>query len=193
MFEVYNLDVLPNDTILQVHNSIIEDRYPPHVGALEFYVRLSELEIKIRELMKSRNVPVFDAVYGIKRSGWILGACLSNRLELPLFTKTEIKCIPPKFKHILIVDTVSWTGRSLRRAFSHLQDANKSAMHAAVLFVYQKCNIGSDLKIIAGDNCIHVPVFFYHKDFELRFSHDLDYADRATEIQQRILISKRIS
>jgi hypothetical protein len=159
-----------------------ENRYPPHIGALEFYVRASELEFRIRNLVREDRTLPFDGLLGIKRSGWVLGTFLSNRLDLPLFAKSEIGSIPPKFQNILVVDTVAWTGRSLRRALSHLRNANLKATHAAVLFANMKFKVGDEFKVIQGDSCIHVPVFFFNKGFMFGYAHDMDYADRALAI-----------
>ncbi len=50
------------------------------------------------------NANDYDCIICLKRSGFILGAFLSNQKVLPLFTSSEIKSIPPKFTRILVVD-----------------------------------------------------------------------------------------
>lgn len=56
----------------------------------------------------------FDAIVCIKRSGFIGGAYLSNQLSIPLFTTTEIKSIPEKFKTILLFDDKCHSGTTMR-------------------------------------------------------------------------------
>lgn len=181
-----------NDAKSKACDTANENRYPPHIGALEFYVRAANLEFQILDLIASKRAPPFDALFGIKRSGWVLGTFLSHRLELPLFAKSEIAKIPPKFKHILIVDTVAWTGRSLRRAVTRLNDAGLPVTHAAVVFANPKRNISDDLQLIFGDTCIHVPVFFFNRDFRFSFAHDSDYVTAALDVERERLKRKRI-
>ena len=57
----------------------------------------------------------FDCLVALKRSGWIMGACLSNNMNLPLFSSTELKNIPSKFKHILLIDDKICTGKSINK------------------------------------------------------------------------------
>jgi hypoxanthine phosphoribosyltransferase len=62
----------------------------------------------------------YDCIVCLKRSGFILGAFLSNQKTLPLFTPSEIKAIPSKFTRILIVDDKVCTGKSLNRVKNKL-------------------------------------------------------------------------
>ena len=57
----------------------------------------------------------FDCIVALKRSGWILGAFLSNKLNQPVFTTSEINSIPDKYKSILIVDDKICKGKSIKK------------------------------------------------------------------------------
>jgi hypoxanthine phosphoribosyltransferase len=57
----------------------------------------------------------YDCIIALKRSGWILGAFLSNQKTLPLFTVSEMKSIPPTFNRFLIVDDKICTGKSFNK------------------------------------------------------------------------------
>jgi hypothetical protein len=148
--------------------------FPPHVGPVEFFVRAVELERRILKL----DIEPFHALFALKRSGWVLGAMLSNRLRLPVFTRSEIESIPEGFERILVVDTVSWTGRSLRRSASRLRDAGAEFVHAAVLFAHEKHDVGVEFDVTVGDVCLHIPVFFFHEGFRYEFCRDAEFAER---------------
>lgn len=62
----------------------------------------------------------FDCIICLKRSGFILGAFLSNQKTLPLFTSSEIKSLPEKFKRILVVDDKICTGKSFNKTINKL-------------------------------------------------------------------------
>jgi hypoxanthine phosphoribosyltransferase len=62
----------------------------------------------------------FDCILALKRSGWILGAYLSNQKTLPLFTVSEVKSIPKNYERILIVDDKACTGKSFNKAINKL-------------------------------------------------------------------------
>ena len=62
----------------------------------------------------------FDCLICLKRSGFILGAFLSNQKTIPLFTPSEIKSIPEKFTKILVVDDKICTGKSLNKVINRL-------------------------------------------------------------------------
>lgn len=70
----------------------------------------------MQSLAEKINASDYDCIIALKRSGWILGAFLSNQKTLPLFTVSEIKSIPPKFTRLLIVDDKICTGKSFNRA-----------------------------------------------------------------------------
>ena len=58
----------------------------------------------------------FQAIVALKRSGFILGAFLSNQKTLPLFVVSEIKSMPITFSNILFVDDKTCTGKSFNKA-----------------------------------------------------------------------------
>jgi len=57
----------------------------------------------------------YDAIVCLKRSGFIMGAYLSNQLGLPLFTPAEIDKIPKELNRILVVDDKIFTGKSINK------------------------------------------------------------------------------
>jgi len=62
----------------------------------------------------------FDCIIALKRSGFILGAYLSNQLTIPLFIPSEIKSIPSNFTKILVVDDKICTGKSINKVVNKL-------------------------------------------------------------------------
>ena len=68
--------------------------------------------VKLSDRINSSD---YDCIISLKRSGWIMGAYLSNQKVLPLFTVSEIKSIPKKFDRILIVDDKICTGKSINK------------------------------------------------------------------------------
>lgn len=61
-----------------------------------------------------------DCIVCIKRSGFILGAFLSNKLDKPLFTQSEINSIPSKFRRVLLVDDKIQTGKTFNKTYNKL-------------------------------------------------------------------------
>lgn len=76
----------------------------------------------------------FDCIVCIKRSGFILGAFLSNKLTKPLFTQSEIDSIPKKFKNVLLVDDKIQTGKTFNKTNNKLKAKNFKTK-TATLFV----------------------------------------------------------
>lgn len=75
--------------------------------------------IKLENILKTVE---FDYIVALKRSGWIMGVYLSNKLIKPLFTVSEIKSIPDKNKTILIVDDKICTGKSINKVKNKLKE-----------------------------------------------------------------------
>jgi hypothetical protein len=67
----------------------------------------------------------FDCIVAMKRSGLMMGAFLSNKLNIPLFITSEIPSIPKKFKRVLLVDDKIWRGRSFRKYTRELKSYGK--------------------------------------------------------------------
>lgn len=67
----------------------------------------------------------FDCIVATKRSGLIMGAYISNKLNIPMFTTSEIGSIPNIFHYILLVDDKIWRGRQFRKYTRQLQSAGK--------------------------------------------------------------------
>jgi len=74
----------------------------------------------------------FDCIVALKRSGWILGAFLSNKLNKPVFTTSEINSIPDKYKSILIVDDKICKGKSIKKIENKLKKKNKITYSASL-------------------------------------------------------------
>ena len=89
------------------------------VDASRFFALLEQLTQAAAELD-----PPADAVLGVKRSGLFPAVYVSERLDLAMFTSSEIASFPAdKFSHPLIVDTTCWSGGSLRSLTRKLQEA----------------------------------------------------------------------
>jgi hypoxanthine phosphoribosyltransferase len=84
-------------------------------------------------LCEKINAKDFDCIIALKRSGWIVGAFLSNQKTIPVFTVSEIKSIPPNFQRFLIVDDKVCTGKSLNRVVNKLPDG--SYIKTAAMYV----------------------------------------------------------
>lgn len=169
MFSGFETDSL----VEKIHRAGAE--HPPNVGPVEFYVRAKRLEKIIRDM----NAPPFHALLAIKRSGWVLGVILSHALGLPVFAKVEVDNIPPKLTRILIVDTSSWTGRSIRRAFSTLESHAHAECTAAVLMIKRGLVFPPEMNVVAESECDGIPRFFFHPDFKYEFCSDRDWIGEA--------------
>ena len=82
-----------------------------------------------------KDISEFDCIICLKRSGFMLGAFLSNQLTKPLFTSSEIQSMPKDFKSALIVDDKICTGKSIHRARKKLIRNNVSRTFSAVLYI----------------------------------------------------------
>jgi hypoxanthine phosphoribosyltransferase len=78
-----------------------------------------DIEILISKLDKK-----FDCIVASKRSGWIMGVFFSNKLEIPVFTVSEIESIPLKFNNILVVDDKIDKGKTIKRIKNQLENKN---------------------------------------------------------------------
>ena len=76
----------------------------------------------------------FDCIVALKRSGWIMGAFFSNQTGKPVFTPSEIKSLPSKYKSVLIVDDKICKGKALRKVENKLR-AKEKITHSACLYV----------------------------------------------------------
>jgi hypoxanthine phosphoribosyltransferase len=112
-------------------------------------------------LIKSGHKP--DSIVCLKRSGFLLGAYLSNQLALPLFTAQEIKNIPVKYRTILVVDDKVSTGASMRKVI------NKIQTHCTPALIISACLYTVNRK---------EPKFLTHCIEWLRVSHDMFYEIR---------------
>jgi hypoxanthine phosphoribosyltransferase len=74
----------------------------------------------------------FDCIVALKRSGWMLGVFLSNKLTRPVFTPAEIKSIPKHFNVILVVDDAICKGKSFKTVTNKLAKMNKRFITAAM-------------------------------------------------------------
>lgn len=76
-----------------------------------------------------------DAIVCIKRSGFILGVYLSNKMTKPLFTQSEIDSIPNKFKNILLVDDKIQSGATMNKYYCKLKRKGFNNIRTASLFI----------------------------------------------------------
>ncbi len=81
--------------------------------------------------LNDNNVDI-DAIVAIKRSGFIMGAVISNYLEKPLYTTSEIENIPNKFKNILLVDDKICSGKTIRKFTYKLLSHDKKVVTASL-------------------------------------------------------------
>lgn len=85
--------------------------------AIDYLQDLEALKEKVAQLK-------IDAIVALKRSGWIAGVYLSNKLTIPVFTPSEIKSIPIEFLVILVLDDKVWSGKSMRKVLNKLKHKN---------------------------------------------------------------------
>jgi adenine/guanine phosphoribosyltransferase-like PRPP-binding protein len=79
-----------------------------------------EYELALNLLLEKIPKGRFNCIVCLKRSGFIIGAFLSNKLNLPLFTASEINSIPDNFINVLIVDDKICTGKSIKKVLNKL-------------------------------------------------------------------------
>ena len=84
---------------------------------------------KLQNILKHEDI---DAIVAIKRSGFIMSAILSNFLEKPLYTTSEISTIPDKFKNILLVDDKICSSKTIRKYMYKLSQYNKNIISASI-------------------------------------------------------------
>ncbi len=93
----------------------------------------------------------FDCIVALKRSGFIMGVFLSNKLNKPLFVPSEVDSIPDRFKNILVVDDKICKGKSIQKVINTLKDKNiKTAalyIERDVLTDYYVVNLGKIVKM----------------------------------------------
>lgn len=115
-----------------------------HVSAARYVELLDELAAVVRELPDRP-----DAVIGIKRSGLFPAVYLSEVLKMPMFTDYEAQKFPwPRLRSPLVVDTVAWSGGSVRHALRQLSDAG--ADRAQVLVMFARCEPAPGLEAYSG-------------------------------------------
>ena len=77
----------------------------------------------------------FDCIIALKRSGWIMGAFFSNQTGKPVFTVSEIKSLPKKYKNILIVDDKICKGKAIKKVENKLKSIGINNMRSACMYV----------------------------------------------------------
>jgi hypoxanthine phosphoribosyltransferase len=109
---------------------------PCRVDAAQYLALIEELVDQAAGLC-----PPIDSVVGIKRSGLFPAVVLSHRLELPFFTAAEARLFPyPRLQWPLVVDTVAWTGETIRRCQHRLERSGVPAEHLRVLVMYARAD-----------------------------------------------------
>ncbi len=100
---------------------------------------------KDMQALQSKVGKDFDCIVAIKRSGWMLGSFLSNQLDKPVFTVSEIDSIPKNYKRCLIVDDKICTGKSINRVARKL---TKRGMFCKTACMYVEKNVIPDYFVI---------------------------------------------
>lgn len=83
-------------------------------------------------LVSKLKLEKFNCIVCLKRSGFILGATISNVLDIPLFVPSEINSIPKKFTNVLIVDDKICTGKSIKKVINSLYLQGKQTKTASL-------------------------------------------------------------
>jgi hypothetical protein len=111
------------------------EKAPPcHVDAVRFIALIEALVDAAGKLD-----PAPDSIVGIKRSGLFPAVVLSHKLALPFFTATEAKYFPyPRLQWPLIIDTVAWTGETIRRCQHRLDRAGVPVERLRVLVMFAR-------------------------------------------------------
>lgn len=81
-----------------------------------------QYEKDLKELTNKLRGKRYDCIVCLKRSGFIIGVYLSNKLTIPLFIQSEIKSIPDSYKNILIVDDKIKTGKSFKKIINKFNE-----------------------------------------------------------------------
>jgi hypoxanthine phosphoribosyltransferase len=110
--------------------------------------------------------PAADSVVGIKRSGLFPAVVLSHRLKLPFFTATEAKYFPyPRLASPLIVDTVAWTGETIRRCQHRLERAGVPEERLRVLVMFARLDPPPPVPHLHWlETTARIPQFWYAED-----------------------------
>jgi len=87
----------------------------------------------------------YNAIVCLKRSGFIAGAVLSNKLSLPLFAAQELSSIPLKFKHLLIIDDKIHSGKSIQKIKNKL--TNKGFLTTTAVIYNQGGRGRADIEV----------------------------------------------
>ncbi|HZU95914.1 MAG TPA: phosphoribosyltransferase family protein, partial [Planctomycetota bacterium] len=96
---------------------------------------------------------------GIKRSGFFPAVYLSHQLGLPMFADAETSQIPERMGHVLLVDAVVNTGKTMERVKRRLLRAGKTVT-TAVLYKENSSSYGVDRFLEVHTDLVH---FFYER------------------------------
>lgn len=96
---------------------------------------IKEYELALNLVLEKIPKNKFHCIVCLKRSGFMIGVFLSNKLDLPLFTASEIKSIPDNFINVLIVDDKICTGKSMNKVMKKMPNKNR---FTASLFIESK-------------------------------------------------------
>lgn len=110
---------------------------------------LQDLKI-LKKMIISVTVKT-HAIVALKRSGWIVGAYLSNQLNLPVFSPSEINSIPSEFTHILVVDDKMWSGKSMQKVLNKLWRKQKSTLTAVLYLEDGRSNLPGPLQLFVQE------------------------------------------
>lgn len=155
---------------LPVHVTILTMSNLPtleYVSWDEFHQMGFELAQQITELRKD-----LDQIVSISRGGHVLSRILSDFLELPVFSisiqsyqalkQHEIKItqeIAPELiqKHVLLVDEVIDSGRTLKRAYEYLEELGAEAITSVAIHVKPKAIATADFYIAETNKWVVYP------------------------------------
>jgi hypoxanthine phosphoribosyltransferase len=101
------------------------DNHPKHISQQRYFQDMDLLKDQLAVLE-------FDCIVCMKRSGLFPGAYMSFKLDIPLFTTSELGSIPDKFKNVLLLDDKVYSGKSMRHWLIKLIMLQKKAITAAV-------------------------------------------------------------
>ena len=131
------------------------------VDAARYLALLEELATAARQLD-----PPVDSVVGIKRSGLFPAVVLSHRLKLPFFTATEAKYFPyPRLAWPLVIDTVAWTGETIRRCQHRLERSGVPLDRLRVLTMFARLDPPPPVPHLTWlETSARIPEFWYAAD-----------------------------
>lgn len=133
---------------------------PASVGPERYLALLDALTLRAAALD-----PPPDSVVGIKRSGLFPAVVLSHRLELPCFTAAEAKHFPwPRLQWPLVLDTVAWTGETIRRCQHRLERSGVPPERLRALVMFARADPPPVPHLHWLETTTRIPYFWYMQE-----------------------------